>query len=279
MGFNYCTLSDVKKYLAGLDVSEMPSTLDRLIEETYIPWAKREIDMYIGENLDLTTTNEFYDGTGGPEMVLRHRPISFLRNALLRIIPQVQWFQFRRWFHLNHITQTGVQIAERGGVEPIDEVVIPPYTFDAGSTVPADLIGSPKTADFNNTTEQYERSDLFVNCKLGILIIPPRILFLASQGVPFWNYTWLRGYANIEVEYDYGYKDLESLPQEVRTAAAYLAAAEVLRTKGHFTGAGATSLTTESVPRSFRDIPHGGHIQMYMDGARRMLTPYKRIRV
>ena len=41
MSFNYCTLNDVKGWLAGVDVSDMPSTLDKLIEQNYIPWATR----------------------------------------------------------------------------------------------------------------------------------------------------------------------------------------------------------------------------------------------
>lgn len=279
MSFNYCTVDDVKKWLAGLDVSEMPSTLDLIIETEYIPWAKREIDNFVGENFDLTTTNEFYDGTSTPEMILRHRPITFLRKAILRIIPSVQWFEFRRPFHQNTVTQTGVTIAERGGVEPIDAVVQPPYTFDPGSPVPEDLIGGPKTADFNNTTEQYEKADLFIDCKKGILIIPPRILFLENQGVPFWNYTWLEGFQNNEIEYDYGYKDLESLPQEIRSACAKLAAASVLQTKGLFVGSGAVSLSIEAVSKSFTNTPFGGQIATYIEGAKQSLRPYQRLRV
>ena len=279
MSFQYCVVDDVKRWLAGLDVSEMPSSLDLIIQEEYIPWAKREIDMFVGENFDLTTTNEFYDGTSTPELILRHRPITFIRKAILRIIPSIEWFEFRRPFHLNTIDQTGVTIAQRGGVEPIDAVVQPPYTFDPGSTVPADLIGLPKTADFNNTTEQFERADLFVNCKLGVLTIPPRILFLENQGVPYWNYTWLQGYATNEIEYDYGYKDLETLPQEIRSACAKLAAASVLNTKGLFAGSGAVSLSIEGVSKSFTNTLYGGHIAAYVEGARQSLRPYQRHRV
>jgi len=279
MSFLYCNLNDVKFWLAGLDISDMPENLDELIEQAYIPLAKREIDGFIGENLDLTTTNEFYDGSGSNTLILRHRPVSFVRNVVLRIIPQIEWFQFKRQFHLNHIDSTGVQIAERGGVEPIDDQVVPPLTFPQSAPVPDDLkVDTGNTGNFINTTEQYEKADLYVDCKLGLLAIPPRILFLENQAVPFWNYTWLLGTQNIEVEYDYGYKNLDNLPQEFRSACAQLVAAKVLHTKGLFSGAGSVSLNVEGLSKSFGDVHYGGHIKAFIAGAMAALTPFKRIR-
>jgi hypothetical protein len=279
MSFFYCNLNDVKTWLAGLDVSEMPPTLDLMIEQTWIPWAKRQIDMYLGENLDLTTVTEYLDGNGRIELILDHRPIRFLRRCVLRIIPSLQWYEFRRWFHINEIDITGLKIAERGGVEPIDSSVVTPYTFSESSPVPDDLKGVIPTATFSDTTEQYERSDLFINCKLGMLSIPPRILYLENQAIPFWNYTWLRGIGNIEVSYDYGFKDFDSLPQEVRSAAAQFVAASVLANKGQFLGAGTSSLMTDSVSRSFGETMYAGHIKMFIESAKVILAPHKRLRV
>lgn len=280
MGFNYCTIDDVKSWIAGLDVSEMPTTLDLIIEKEYIVWAKREIDRYVGENFDLTTTNEFYDGSGTPTMVLRHRPVRFIRKTILRLIPSIQWFEFKRPFHLNNIDSMGTNVGNRGGVEPIDNQVVPPFTFPETDPVPDDVkVSTGNTANFNNTTEQYERSDLFAHMSLGSLIIPPRILFLENQAVPFWNYTWLRGFQNIEVEYDYGYENLESLPREIRSACARIAAAAVLSTKGLFSGTGAMSLTSEGFPKSYGDNPYSAHIKSLTEGALASLSPYKRIRV
>jgi len=284
MSFDYCTVDDVKNWISGLDVSEMPSNLDTLIEKSWIPWAKREIDTFAGENFDLTTINEFYDGSGRKDLVLRHKPISFVRNVTLRIIPQIEWFQFKRWFHLNNTDQLGTVVAQRGGVNPKDDNnndIRPPYLFDIEQTVPDDL-KTTNTSDvnavFNNTTEQYENADLFVDCKDGILTIPPRILFLESQAVPFWNYTWLRSTNNIEIEYDYGYKDINTLPFEIRTACAQLTAAAVLQNKGLFYGAGATSLTLSATPKSFGNSPHSGHIQSFFESAKMTVRRYKRIR-
>jgi len=280
MGFNYCTIDDAKMWMAGLDVSDMPTTLDKIIETEFIPWAKREIDRYIGENFDLTTTNEFYDGSGTPNMVLRHRPIRFIRKAILRLIPAVQWFEFKRPFHLNNIDTLGTDVGNRGGVEPIDDVVVPPFTFPETDTVPDDVkVASGNTANFNNTTLQYERADLFVDMAKGTVIIPPRILFLENQAVPFWNYTFLRGFQNIELEYDYGYENLESLPREIRSACARIVAAAVLSTKGIFAGSSAMSLTSEGFPKSYGDFPYSAHVKSLTEGALTSLSPYKRIRV
>ena len=279
MGFNYCDKNEVFQWLAGLDVSDMPSSLDLIIEQNYIPWAKRQVDMYIGENLDSTTITEHYDGSGAVELILSHRPISFLRKCVLRIIPSMQWFEFKRWFHINNIDQTGIKMAEYGGVSPLNQSAVPPYIFAAGSPVPADLIGATPTATFSNSTAQYEASDLFVNCRSGLLAIPPRILYLENQAIPFWNYTWLRGYGNIEVSYDYGYRTQADLPQEIRSACAQFVAAAVLATKGQFMGSGATSFTLGQIPRSYGDQPYSAHIKAYQEGAKMALASYRRIRV
>lgn len=278
MSFSYCTLDEVKMWLAGLDVSEMPTTLDLIIEQNYIPWAKRQVDTFIGENLDLTTVTEFYDGSGRIELILNHRPVSFLRKCVLRLIPSVQWFEFKRWFHINNVDQLGVTIAFKGGVEPNTQSDLPPYTFVSGSNVPPDTIGVA-TATFNDTTDQFEKSDLIVDCKKGILSIPARILYLENQALPFWNYTWLRSPNNIEVTYDYGYKDLDSLPQEIRSAAAQLVAAAVLSTKGQFMGGGLSSFSLSSGSKSFGERPFASHIKSYIEGAKATLQTYKRIRV
>jgi len=280
MGFNYCNVNDVKNWLAGLDVSEMPTTLDLIIEQNIIPWAKRQIDTFIGENLDSTTITEHYDGTGKVELCLNHRPISFLRKCVLRIIPACQWYEFKRWYHINTTDQLGIKIAEAGGVAPVDASSLPIYTFPESALVPDDLkVPSGNTGTFSSATSYYEQSDLFVNCKLGLISIPPRIMYLDNQAIPFWNYTWLRGYGNIEVVYDYGYKNLDSLPQEIRSACAQFVAAAVLLSKGQFSGGGMTSLTLGAMPRSFGEVQYAGHIRMYLESAKATLLPYKRLRV
>lgn len=280
MPFSYCNLNDVKRWLAGLDVSEMPENLDAIIEQTWIPWAKREIDSFLGQNLDHTTVNEFYDGKGTKELVLRHSPVSFVRKCKLRIIPSAIWIEFKRWFLVNEHTITGVKVADRGGVEPINGTVTPPYTFPTSATVPDDVkVSSGHTANFNNTDAQFNNIDLIVNCRLGIITIPPTVLYIENQGVPFWNYTFIPGVSNVEVEYDYGYKNLESLPNEVRQASAQLIAAMVLMNKGQFSGAGTVSLTHDSISKSFGNAPFGNYIQMYVDSAKKSLAPYKRIGV
>lgn len=263
-------------WLAGVDVSEMPPTLDHIIEQMWIPWAKREVDIFCGENFDVTTINEFYDGSGGKDMVLNHRPISFVRNVVLRVIPSLEWFHFLRWFHLNTTDQLGHSVTQRGGVTPIGGASAP-YVFPIGSTTPADMQGAVPTGNFNNTTEQYTEADLFVDCRRGILTIPPRILYLENQAIPFWNYTFLRSTNNIEIEYDYGYKDIDSLPVEIRQATAQFAAAAVLANKGQFASAGALSISLGGVSKSFGDMPYANYIRSYTEAAKSVLTRYKRI--
>ena len=282
MSFNYCTLNDVKQWLAGLDVSDMTPNLDQIIEQQWIPWAKTEVDRFICQNLDLTTVHEYYDGSGNDELVTRHRPIVFLRSAILRLIPAISWFEFRRWFHINETTVKGVKVTERGGVEPINESVTVPYTFINTDPVPIDLQTTDTgqvTASFSDSREQYEKADLYIDARLGILKIPPRILFLENQAVPFWNYTWLRGTSNIDVEYDYGYKDLESLPVEVRAACAQFVAANVLSNKGLFLGAGSSSLSLQGSSKSFGTTHYSGDIKIFLENAKTALIPHKRIRV
>lgn len=276
--FQYCDKNEVFQWLAGIDISDMPSSIDLIIEQNYIPWAKRQIDTYIGENLDSTTVTEHYDGSAMVELILNHRPINFLRKCVLRVIPSMEWFEFRRWFHMNNIDQLGVKIAEYGGVSPIGEAK-PPYVFAVGSLVPANLIGATPTGTFSGSTTQYEASDLFINCRLGLLTIPPRIMYLENQAIPFWNYTWLRGYGNIEISYDYGYRTQADLPQEIRSACAQFVAAAVLATKGQFMGAGATSFTVGQIPRSYSTQPYAAHIVAYQEGAKMALASYRRMRV
>jgi len=278
MGFQYCNLNDVKMWLAGVDMSDMPSTLDLMIEQNYIPWAKRQIDTYIGENLDSTTVTGHYDGSGMVELILNHRPISYLRKCVLRIIPSMEWFQFKRWTHINNVDSMGITIANHGGVTPLTQSALPPYVFSVNDNVPEDLKGPVPTAVFSDTTAQYEGSDLFVNCRMGILSIPPRILYLENQAIPFWNYTWLRGYGNIEVSYDYGYRTQDDLPAEIRNACAQFVAAVVLSTKGQFMGGGASSFTLGAIPRSYGTQPFAAHIKAYQEGAKMSLASYRRLR-
>lgn len=279
MSFNYCSLNDCKMWLAGVDVSEMPSSLDQIIEQNYIPWAKRQIDTYIGQNLDLTTVTEYYDGNGKIELILNHRPVNFVRECSLFVIPSVQWYTFRRWFNINTVDILGTKVADRGGVQPNAPESVAPYTFPEGSLVPLDMISATPTADFLSTEHQYGQSDLFVNNKLGILSIPPRIMYLESQGIPFWNYTWLKGYGNIKVTYDYGYVSYEVLPTEVKSAAAQLVAAAVLKTKGQFVGSGAVSLNVGPMSKSYGEMPYGNYIKAYIEGAKQTLNVYKQVRV
>ncbi|KKM04492.1 hypothetical protein LCGC14_1763720 [marine sediment metagenome] len=178
--FPYCTLDDVKSVLLGLDVSDIPGTLETKITDRYIKWAQRDVDTFCGTNFDQTVTEEFYSGNGLNYMLLKHRPVREILNVILYIIPSVQWFQFVRWFHVTTTNHLGIRVSASGGTEPRSTIAppaedIPPFVFDDAvhpgfqntTTVSGDI-----TADFNDTEDQYGRSDLFVNVSLGKITIP-----------------------------------------------------------------------------------------------------------
>ncbi len=301
LGFPYCTLDDVKSVLLGLDVSDIPTTLEAKITGSYIKWAQRDVDIFCGTNLDQTVTEEFYAGNGLNYMMLKHRPVREVLNLILYIIPSVQWFQFKRWFYVTTTNQLGIKVGVRGGTEPRKTVNppaddIPPFVFDQAvhpgfqntTTVPGDI-----TADFNDTEDQYGRSDMFIDVSLGKITIPPRILFIESQAVPFWNYTFLRGEQNIRVNYSYGYSDptlpdllidpsgatLGNLPPEITQACANLAAKYVLSDKGLFMGSGARSVSIDGVSKQYGEMPYEGHLRYLEEQARQLLMAYKQPRV
>jgi len=299
--FPYCTLDDVKSVLLGLDVSDIPTTLETQITTQYIRWAQRDVDIEAGTNLDATETEEFLPGTGTDSLHLHHRPIREILNLILYIIPSAQWFQFKRWFYVNNVDQLGITVNRRGGVEPRQTVTpgtddIPPFTFDVAVNPGfknTTAIAGDITADFNDTEDQYGKSDIFIDVKLGRITVPPRILFIESQAVPFWNYTFLRGVNNVRISYIYGYSDPTvpdllidpsgatngNLPPEITQACANLAAKYVLISKGMFQGSGAKSVSVDGVNLSYGETPFGGQIKYLENQARELLKPYKRLGV
>lgn len=280
MAFNYCDIEDVKGELLGLDVSDLPDTLIDRINEDYIPYAKRDVDTYCAENFDLTRVREFYNGNNMPTLPLRHKPIHQVDVVTLRIVPSLKWFEFRRWFYIKNISHDGTPVTLSGGVEPVGTFFPKyeaPYLYPALSEfTPTSL--TPNVA-FNDTTAQYEKSDLHVDAVNGVLVIPPRVLFVEAQGIPFWNYTWINGQRNIEVVYSYGYKSLAALPFELRKACAKLVAAKVLQQKGMWASAGTKSISEEGVSKSFGEGAYSTEIKAFKEEAYAILNRYKRITV
>ena len=280
MSFNYCDIEDVKGELLGLDVSDLPATLVDRINDDFIPTAKREVDSYCAENFDLTRVREFYNGNNMPSLPLRHKPLHQVDVVTLRITPAMEWFKFRRWFYIKNTSHDGTVVTLSGGVEPVGNFFPKyetPYLYPTSSEfVPTNA--TPNVA-FNDTTEQYERSDLHVDAANGVLVIPPRVLFIEAQGIPFWNYTWINGQRNIEVVYWYGYKNLASLPFELRKASAKLVAAKVLQQKGMWISSGTKSISEDGVSKSFGDGAYSTEIKALKEEAYAVLKRYKRITV
>lgn len=285
MSFNYCTLSDVRKELMGLDVSDLPTSLPASIEDYFIPAAKREIDSFCGESFDSKRVREFLDGNNLAQIPLRHKPILQVDVVTARLVPSMKWIFFKRWFYIKSVSHDGTVVSIDGGVEPVSSSFVPtfetPYTYAVGSGLTPEVsVGF--TATVSNSTEQYERSDLFIDSANGLLIIPPRVLFIEAQGIPFYNYTWLQGHRNIEVGYTYGYKDIDSLPFELRVACAKLVAAKVLQQKGMWVSAGTKSISDGGCfpgSKSFGEGAFSTEIKALKEEAYNILARYKRITV
>lgn len=255
----YCSWDDVKACLLGLDVADIPTTLQSRIENTYIPAIKHEIDTYCRQNFDLTTIEQKFDGTGTDKIVLPRRPVKEITLCTLTVIPSISWYTFRRWRNINVVDSQGMTIATQGGPEPINNTVMPPYA------------GGDYTFDSTITT-----ADLFVDCVNGMLIIPPRILYLEMQAIPFWNYTWLKGNDNVWVTYTYGY-DSSNYPKDLKLAAAKLVACQVLLLKGIGISAGTNSMTVDGVARNFAGMPYGALIEDMRKQAYQTLDHFRRI--
>lgn len=290
LSFLYATKDDVKKHLLGLDVSDLPDVLDSAIENKYITWAQRDIDSFCGQNFDLTVTEDLLDGTGSNILLLRRRPIREILNATLYVIPSVQWVQFRRWFYVSVTNQTGIQVARPGGVSPKTSGNNPPYVYPTGlgflnESANPDL----QTATFEDTEQRYGESDLFINVQLGMLTIPPRVLFMDGQAVPFWNYTWLRGVQNCKIRYVYGYSNPTTtdpliggpgnLPREITDATAMLACRYILLDKAVTMGAGAKTLTIDGVSRTFGELPYEGILKILQDTGYQIVSRYRNVGV
>ena len=291
--FPYCTLDDVKAELLGLDISDMAKTLETRITDNLIPAAQRWVDNYADTNFDKTRITEYYNGNGIDLLYLRHKPVREVHRVIMRIIPSVQWFEFKRWYYVNEFSGTGTRVGRPGGVAPKTTSDVPPYTFNENEDYgfEDEVTAGIETGTFELSDDRYAGADIFVDLKSGSLTIPPRILFQENQTYPFWNYTWIRGTQNIEVQYTYGYSDPAqpdeliddptngSLPQEITDATAKIAAALVLRSKGLFTSMGAKSFSVDGVNMGFGNIMFEGHIQALEQDAKFILDKYKTPRV
>jgi len=258
----YCSWDDIKAILLGLDVGDIPDTIDNRVSEQYIPMIKHEIDGYCRTNFNETTLVEFLDGSKTEKIVLTRRPIIEIQKCVLRVIPSISWYTFKRWRNVNVIDSEGNTVAVQGGPEPIGNAQ-PPYTGGEG-------------VDYNWDPE-IDKADLFVDCANGFLVIPPRILYLEMQAIPFWNYTFLQGNKNVEIGYTYGYTET-NFPWDLRMAAARLVAIQILLVKGlSVAGAGASSISLDGVSRSLGTTAYAGTMEMLKQQAYLTLDRYRRI--
>jgi len=259
----YCSWDDIKACLLGLDYGDIPATLQDRMNYFHIPSLKTEIDDYCRQNFNKTTITQFLDGSTTDKMTHFRRPISKLIYMDLKVIPSISWYTFKRWRHINVVDSQGNTIAVQGGPEPTDPMFIPPYTDPSQYT----------------WEDGIEKADLLVDCANGMVIIPPRILYLEMQAIPFWNYTFLRGNKNVQVTYEYGYDDT-NFPRDLRLAAAKLASCQLLLLKGIGNGAGgAVSMNIDGVSRNFGGTPYSALITDMRTQAYAILDRYRRIGV
>ena len=260
----YCSWDDIKAVLLGLDVGDIPDSLESRVIQHYVPMVKHEIDGYCRQNFNLTEITEFLDGSRTETIVLKRRPIISLQQCVLRVIPSISWYTFKRWRNVNVIDSEGNVVAVQGGPEPIGNAQ-PPYTGGEG-------------VDYNWDPE-IDKADLFVDCVNGFLVIPPRILYLEMQAIPFWNYTFLQGNKNVELSYTYGYTET-NFPWDLRMAAARLVAIQVLMVKGlSVGGAGSSTISIDTVSRGLGAAAYAGTMEMLKQQAYLVLDRYRRMDV
>lgn len=236
----YCTVEDVMTYLASVGFKNTPQMLLN-IERLHIPVGKRRVDRYTHTNWEYTRVQKFYDGSATDTQPLKFWPVNEVFDCQLRVIPSIQWYRFMRIRHMNQTDDDGRVISTAY-----------PYATDA---------------------------DLLVDCRTGLLVIPPRILYLEMQAVPFWNYTWLPATANVQVDFAYGYKP-GNFPADIVAANALYAAADAIMTASIEKSQGAVSVSIGDASRSYgAKYPYAGIVERWEANAATLLNSRRRIYV
>ena len=132
-------------------------------------------------------------------------------------------------------------------------------------------------------SEQYiYDADLLIDSALGSLTIPPRILYLNTTAVPFWNYTFLKGDRNVSVVYTFGFKNPQCVPDAFRSAVACRVAMKVLYGIGMMAGEGASEVSIENVRTAYsrnHNLPYSDLFDRLDKECKKTLNKWKRITV
>lgn len=125
----------------------------------------------------------------------------------------------------------------------------------------------------------YRDADLLCDPLIGRLVIPSRVLYAENVMVPFWNYTFFAGQANVEVTMTYGYATPALVPRTLRRAAALRVGVRVLKMIGLIQAEGLAAYKSENVTRIYgrtRDLPYADLITDMESEAAKILRKFKR---
>jgi hypothetical protein len=199
---NLCAVGDVERALMGVPLNvykdflaTQSTSFEAMFNESWYPEAEAFVQTYTHFTWKAVTETRWYQGNMKSQLPLGVYPIRSVSNCCIHLLPQTIWYKFHEAANINTVDSRGVQIAE-------------PYS---------------KAPD-------YEAADLWVDCRDGILEIPPTIKYLQMQNyLPGWNYLWLyvTDTENIEITMEYGYDDT-SRPEAIKRSCANLCALMVL---------------------------------------------------
>lgn len=130
-----------------------------------------------------------------------------------------------------------------------------------------------------NPDTDYRDADLICDPTIGRLLIPSRVLYAENVMVPFWNYTFFNGQANVEVTMTYGYATPDAVPRNLRRATALRVGARILKMIGMIQAEGLAAYKSENVTRIYgrtRDLPYADLITDMEQQAAKILRKFKR---
>ena len=218
----YCTNADVRAELAGVYLDDIPDIDDLIVDDIAIH--QEEINSRCNNNFNSTRELIWLDGTGLATINLPHQPVTTLHNLVLRVVPSVMWYTFSNPAYINVLRRDGISV---------------------------------RTASIES---EVTNADILVDCVMGQLIVPARILFALEIAYPFWNYTFVRGIKNIEVDYTWGYS-LTTRPLSIRHLCSKMVAREILLKKSDLISGGMSSLSADGFSRGFGGIPYDVRLQ------------------
>ncbi len=237
---SYCLLADVLRELRGVDLSVIDGIETDIT--SLIPYAERRLEQKCHRTFKETSEAAYLDGNDSPYMMLPHRPITAVSSVILRVTPNVNWVTFTSIAYINCEDALGQTVR----VQSTDAVV--------------------------------QVADLLIDCALGKMIIPERVMYIELKQFPFWNYMFMAGNANVYVAYTWGY-DIDSIPEDIRIMCAKMTSIEVLYKAGDQVSGGSVGKSVDGLSRSWPGIPYGNRIDRLQTEIDEIARNYREIGV